>query len=465
MGKSKTNEKGDIVRFKARLVIKGYAQKKGNDYDEVYAPVVRYTSIRYLLALAAKYNLEIFQMDAISAFLQGDIDTEIYMSQPECYNENSKVCLLHKSIYGLKQASRQWNLELNSILVKIGLERSKIDPCVYFLVKELIMIYIAVWVDDFLIFTNNNKIATNVKVKLKEELCMKDLGVAQQCIGINITRNREAGVITIDQERYINQVLERFGMSDCKQVRTPIEVNTKFDKKAENEDSKFPYREAVGCLIYLAQVTRPDITYAVNKLSQYCNGPGIQHWLGVKRVMRYLQGTKNLKIHYVKEDSSDITGYCDADWANDPDDRRSCTGYTFIFQNACISWNSCKQQTVALSTAEAEYMAMASATQEALWLRQLHTELGQGLNSALHIYSDNQSALRLATTDCYKPKTKHIDIRLHFIRENIVNSKVKFLFVNGCNMVADNLTKGVTYEKHLFCISKMGLRSEGSVSI
>lgn len=462
--KSKTNEKGDIARFKARLVIKGCAQRRGNDYDEVYAPVVRYTSVRYLLALAAKYNLDIFQMDAIGAFLQGDIDTEIYMSQPECYEKNNQVCRLHKSIYGLKQASRQWNLKLNSILIKIGLQRSKIDPCIYFLLNESKMFFIAVWVDDLLIFTNDKKTTIDVKQKLKEELYMKDLGEMQQCIGLNINRNREAGVIMIDQEKYINLVLERFGMSDCKPVRTPIEVNTKFDKKREAENSNFPYREAVGCLIYLAQVTRPDITYAVNKLSQYCNDPGIQHWLGVKRVMRYLQGTKNLKICYVMEDSMDITGYCDADWASDTNDRRSCTGYTFIFQNACISWNSCKQQTVALSTAEAEYMAMASATQEALWLRQLQAELGQGFNSALLIYSDNQSAIRLATTDCYKPKTKHIDIRLHFIRESIVNSKVKFLFVNGCNMVADNLTKGVTLEKHLYCIDKMGLRSGGSVS-
>ncbi|CAK1591319.1 unnamed protein product [Parnassius mnemosyne] len=384
------------------------------------------------------------------------------MSQPECYKENDQVCHLHKSIYGLKQASRQWNVKLNNALLKIGLKRSKIDPCIYYSVNKSKMIFIAVWVDDFMIFTNDKKTATGIKVKLKEEFNMKDLGEIKQCIGININRDRKAGGIMLDQEKYINQVLERFGMSACKPVHTPIEVNMKFDKKPENEDGNFPYREAVGCLIYLAQVTRPDITYAVNKLSQYCNDPGIQHWLGVKRVMRYLQGTKKLKLCYLKDDSKEITGYCDADWATDPQDRRSCTGYTFIFQNASISWNSCKQQTVALSTAEAEYMAMASATQEALWLRQLQAELGQGLDSALLIYSDNQSAIRLASTDCYKAKTKHIDIRLHFLRENIVNCKVNFLFVNGCNMVADNLTKGVTLAKHLYCISKMGLRSRGS---
>lgn len=462
--KTKTNDKGEIIRFKARLVIKGYAQRKGSDYDETYAPVVRYTSIRFLLSLAAKYDLDIFQMDAISAFLQGDIDTEIYMSQPEQYKENNQVCILHKSIYGLKQASRQWNLKLNSILLKIGLQRSHVDPCIYYLVNESTTVYIAVWVDDLLIFTNNKDKTTEIKDKLKGECSMKDLGEMKNCIGININRNREAGMIMLDQEKYINLVLNRFNMSECKPVCTPIEVNAKFEKNPENEKQNIPYREAVGCLIYLAHVTRPDITYAVNKLSQYCNNPGTQHWLGIKRIMRYLQGTRNLKLCYVKDDSKEITGYCDADWASDPVDRRSCTGYTFLFQNACLSWNSCKQQTVALSTAEAEYMAMAAATQEALWLRQLRAELGQGEDGALLIHCDNQSAIRLASTDCYKPKTKHIDIRLHFLRENVVNFKVKFIFVNGANMVADNLTKGTTLEKHLFCISKMGLRSVGSVS-
>lgn len=461
--KTKINEKGEVIRFKARLVIKGYAQKKGSDYEEVYAPVVRYTSIRYLIALAAKYDLEMSQMDAVSAFLQGDIDTEIYMSQPENYRKNNQVCFLHKSIYGLKQASRQWNIKLNSALLNIGLTRSKIDPCLYYLVNHSTMIFIAVWVDDFLIFTSSTITRKEIEEKLKAQFSMKDLGDVKQCIGMSISRNRKTGVILLDQEKYINMMLERFGMSECKPVRTPIEVNEKFEKNSEDRDIDIPYREAVGCLIYLAHVSRPDITFAVSKLSQFCNNPGHQHWLGVKRVMRYLQGTKDLKMCYKREESHSITGYCDADWAGDSLDRRSCMGYTFLFQNASISWNSCKQQTVALSTAEAEYMAMALATQEALWLQQLQAELGQGNDGALLIYCDNQSAIKLASTDCYKPRTKHIDIRWHFIRENIVKCKIKFLFVNSCNMVADNLTKGTTFEKHLYCITKMGLRSVGSV--
>lgn len=224
-------------------------------------------------------------------------------------------------------------------------------------------------------------------------------------------------------------VLGRFNMTKCKAVRTPIEVNAKFDK---NPDGKYndnkPYKEAIGCLLYLAQVTRPDIVFAVNKLSRFCNNPGKEHWLGVKRVLKYLQGTKDLKLCFKKEESNDITGYCDADWAGDPGDRKSYTGYTFLFQRGSVAWNSCKQQTVALSTAEAEYMAMAAATQEALWLRQLQVELEQVGDSVLCMYCDNQSAIKLACNDCYK--TKHIDIRLHFIRENIVKRYSKILYLN-----------------------------------
>lgn len=457
--KTKTNEKGETARYKARLVIKGFAQRKGTDYDEVYSPVVRYTSVRFLIALAAKYNMDIDQMDAISAFLQGDIDTEIFMCQPEGYSEGTKVCLLHKSLYGLKQASRQWNLKLNDILLEIGFKRSKVDPCIYYFRNESAMMFLTVWVDDLLLFTNNQSLKIEIKTKLNQKFSMTDLGEVKQCIGMNISRDRKAGTITLDQRKYINEVLERFGMSDCRPVRTPIEVNAKFDRDNSEKDDTIPYRQAVGCLLYLAQVTRPDISFAVNKLSQYCNNPEKQHWLGVKRVMRYLQGSKDFALSFTKQESCEIIGFCDADWANDPVDRRSCTGYVFLYQNGSIAWNSCKQQTVALSTAEAEYMAMASATQEALWLRQLQCELGEGVDKPLTIFCDNQSAIRLALTDCYKPKSKHIDIRLHFLRENIVKSFVKFMFVKSCNMVADNLTKGTVFEKHLYCNDKMGLRS------
>uniref|UniRef100_A0A2A4JA71 Integrase catalytic domain-containing protein n=1 Tax=Heliothis virescens TaxID=7102 RepID=A0A2A4JA71_HELVI len=463
--KTKTDETGAVNRHKARLVIKGYTQRKGVDYNEIYSPVVRYTSVRYLIALAARYNLDIDQMDAITAFLQGDLENEIYMTQPELYEEGTKVCLLQKSIYGLKQASRQWNLKLDGVLQKIGLTRSKIDPCIYYCIKQSTMIFVAVWVDDLIIFTNSNKLKSDIKEKLKKEFYMKDLGEAKQFIGINISRNRKEGKIMLDQRNYITEILDRFSMTESKPMKTPIEVNAKFEK-GENEDNEnIPYRQAIGCLLYLAQATRPDIGFSVNKLSTYVSNPGRQHWIGVKRVMRYIQGTKDYKLTFMKDDSNEIKGYCDSDWASSPEDRRSCTGYIFLFQNGAIAWNSCKQPTVALSTAEAEYMAMAAAAQEALWLRQLQIEFGLKEDCPLPIYCDNQSAIRLAMNDCYKPRTKHIDIRYHFLRDNVNSKFINFMYSKGSEMVADILTKGTTYEKHLFCINKMGLHSGGGVKL
>lgn len=415
--KTKTDQAGEVTRFKARLVIKGFAQKKGIDYEEIYSPVVRYTTIRYLFALAAKYSMDIDQMDAVSAFLQGEIDTDIYMVQPELYVQGSQVCCLHKSIYGLKQASRLWNMKLNCVLQNIGMQQSKTDPCVYF--NEERNTFIAVWVDDLLIFTSQQDVKDMLKKKLMKHFEMKDLGKASQCLGFNITK--QVDTVMLDQKKYINEILDRFGMSECKAVKTPIEPAIKFSQDAK-PDNKYPYRQVIGCLLYIAQATRPDISFAVNALSRYNAEPKTEHVTAVKRLLRYLQGTKDLRLSYTKNGESNITGYCDADWAADVVDRKSCTGYIFMLQGGAISWSSRKQQTVALSTAEAEYMAMSSATQEALWLRQLSAELGQCLNEPLIIFSDNQSAIKLSLNDCYLPRSRHIDIRYHFLKEHVCNS-------------------------------------------
>lgn len=289
---------------------------------------------------------------------------------------------------------------------------------------------------------------------------MKDLGKASQCLGLNIIRDENS--ITLEQKKFITEVLDRFAMSECKTVKTPIEVALKIshDKEAVIR-SDYPYRQVIGCLLYIAQGTRPDIAFAVNTLSRYSNEPKTEHVTAVKRILRYLQGTKDLKLTYTKDGNASIVGYCDADWASDVLDRKSCTGYLFMLQGGAISWSSRKQQTVALSTAEAEYMAMSSATQEALWLRQLSEELGHQLSEPLIIFSDSQSAIKLSTSDCYLPRTKHIDIRHHFLKQHVDNCSIKFCYCKGSEMIADILTKGTTSEKHVYCSAKMGLAFRG----
>ncbi|KAG7299880.1 hypothetical protein JYU34_016900 [Plutella xylostella] len=465
--RTKSDEHGNITRYKARLVIKGFQQKKGIDYHEIYAPVVRYSSMRYVIGLAAKHDLKIHQLDAVSAFLQGDIDEDIYMAQPPNFQDGSKVCKLNKSIYGLKQASRQWNKKLNSILIEIGMSRSKVDPCIYYrITNEHDILFLTVYVDDILCFYNNEDTAVMIKKKLNEKFHMKDLGEAKFCIGFKISQNTTCkNGISLDQSLYIEKILNRFNMSDCKPVSSPCDPNVQLEKaKCEEEVEKnIPYHELIGCLLYLSQGTRPDIAYIVNQLSRFNNKPTSQHWIAAKRVLRYLKGTLNTKMMF-KKNNSDIVGYCDADWASDTEDRRSCSGYVFLFQGAAISWCSKRQPTIALSSTEAEYMSLTIAVQEAIWLKQLEEDFWPTLTGTpILIYCDNQSTISISGNDIYHARSKHIDVRYHFVRERISNNQVTIRYKNTEDMVADVLTKGLPRPKHQFFSNALGLRSEERV--
>lgn len=463
--KTKKDTEGQIQRYKARLVIKGCVQKKGIDYQETYSPVVRHGSIRYLIALAAKYNLDIDQMDAVTAFLQGDLEEEVYMAQPQEFQQGLQVCRLNKAIYGLKQASRQWNKKLDSAIKEFGLTQSNVDPCIYFNIKNQSRLYVAVYVDDLLIFTNNINEKNRLKTELSKQFKMKDLGEAHSCVGLRITRDRNNGKIYLDQQQYTEEILTRFNMFDCKPVATPADPNQKLTKamspkdEAELQDmSQIPYQEAVGSILYLSQGTRPDIAYAVNTVSKYNNNPGKAHWTAVKRIFRYLKGTVQNKLEFSEGSDYTLKGYCDADWASESDERRSCTAYVFINQGGAISWSSKRQPTVALSTTEAEYMALSSATQEALWLQQLGSELEPDLfQEPIDLFCDNKSAINLATTDAYHARTKHIDVRHHFLREKVEDKTINLIYISTEDMVADSLTKATPIFKHVFCYQKMGL--------
>jgi hypothetical protein len=329
--KTKRDEKGNVQRYKARLVAKGCSQRKGIDYEEVYSPVVRYASIRYLIALAVKYDLKIHQMDAVTAFLQGELGDEvIFMEQPEGFQvAGKKVCRLNKALYGLKQSSRVWNKKLDAMLKKIGLKESKFDPCIYYKIADGKMLMIAVYVDDFLIFGTDEAEIMKIKKQLCSEFKMKDLGEAKQCLGIRITR--EANQISLDQEKYIEEILERFGMSNCRSVKTPLDPNQIISSDADGKEEAvdFPYQEIIGSFMYLVQCTRPDLAYAVSSLSRFNKSPTNEHCANVKRVLRYLRGTSKDKLVFSKNGKEDIVGFSDANWASNPDDRRSVTGYVF----------------------------------------------------------------------------------------------------------------------------------------
>lgn len=458
--KTKSDDRGNIVRYKARLVAKGCSQKFGIDYSETFSPVVRYNSIRYLLALAVQRGLHIHQMDAVTAFLQGDLDEEIYMEQPEGYHDGTnRVCKLNRSIYGLKQAGRQWNLKLDDALRKYGLQKSKLDPCIYY--TGDLCILIAIYVDDFLLFYKSESKLAEMKNYLHRTFKMKDMGPVANCIGLNIRQGEN--VIDVDQCGYVEEILSRFNMQDCKPVKNPVDTSQKLTVQTVTPESslvgKIPYQEAVGALLYLAQGTRPDIAFAVNDVSRFNISHDESHWKAVKRIFRYLRGTANMKLRYTRSNVENLIAYSDSDWASEIDKRRSCSGYVVIMSGAAICWSSKRQSIVALSSTEAEYIALSATACEIVWLLQLANELGQNMTNKAFLFCDNQSAIKLSLSDAYRPRTKHIDIRHHRIRELIESKTIKIAYTSTKQMAADALTKAVPVEKLEFCNEAIGLKT------
>jgi transposase InsO family protein len=456
--KIKYDSKGNIEKYKARLVAKGYSQMEGIDYNETFAPVAKFNSIRILISLAAKYDLELHQMDVKTAFLNGNLEEEIYMQQPEAFIEQgkeNKVCRLQKSIYGLKQAGRSWYKKIDDFFLKLGFQRTHADCCVYHQEQEDIILLIAIYVDDLIILSNDLDSLNYLKAELSKKFEMKDLGEAHYILGIEVCRNRQEKSIRISQSKYIDDILRRFNMTDSLSVSTPLEIGLKLNKgmapsseEERKEMENIPYKSAVGSLMYAMLGTRPDICYAVGALSRFSSNPGATHWKAVKRVFKYLKGTKDFAIEY-KADEDDLKGYSDADWAGDIDDRRSTTGYTFIIAAGAVTWSSKKQPTVALSTTEAEYMAITQAAKEAIWIGRLLSELGfSSEGEVISIYGDNQGSISLSKNSVYHARTKHIDIQHHFIREKTESGEIKLIHCPTNRMPADILTKALTKEKH-----------------
>ena len=460
--RTKRDCSGKVIQYKARLVAKGYTQRKGEDYDETYSPVVRNSSLRYLFAYAINNGLMVHQMDAISAFLQGDIEEEIYITQPQGFEgrHGNGVCKLKKAIYGLKQSSRVWNQHLDAKLKQMGFQPSAYDSCVYIMRRGDKIFIIAVYVDDLLLLTACPKWLQSVKSELMSTFKMKDMGKASQCLGMRIVVNDNS--ISLDQEHYVESILERFGMADSSSVSTPLNKSEvlSHDMSPTNDSQKermknVPYQEAVGSLMYLAQSTRPDIVYAVNRLSSFNKNPGEGHWRAVKHLLRYLRGTSTYKLIYNKSDCK-IAGYSDADFAGDPDDRISTTGFVFLASGGAISWASRKQRTSSLSSHESEYVAMSITGQEALWWRGIEAELCGA--RTIPLYCDNQSAIATINANAVKTKSKHIEVRYHFIKQSVAENQLEVKYIATNDQPADIFTKALEKIKHERFCAMIGVR-------
>ncbi|CAL5417495.1 unnamed protein product [Camellia sinensis] len=464
--KLKKDGSGKLVKYKARLVVKGFGQKKGIDFDEIFSPVVKMTSIRVVLGLAASLNLELEQMDVKTAFLHGDLKEEIYMEQPEGFEVKGKensVCRLKKSLYGLKQAPRQWYKKFDSFMVGHEYKRTAADQCVY--VRTFPggnFIILLLYVDDMLIVGQDATTIRSLKTELLQSFDMKDLGPAQQILGMNIVRDRKAKKLWLSQEKYVEQVIEKFNMKDAKPVSTPLANHFKLSKiscpssaKERQEMEAIPYSSAVGSLMYAMVSTRPDIAHAVGVVSRFLSNPGKEHWEAVKWILRYLKGTTKMCLCF-KDAKPVLEGYTDSDMAGDLDGRKSTSGFLFTFAGGAVSWQSKLQKCVALSTTEAEYIAAAEAGKEMLWLKRFLQELGLK-QEKFTVHCDSQSAIDLSKNSMYHSRTKHIDVRYHWIREVMDKQLLELIKIHTDMNPSDMMTKGVTRDKLEVCKHLIGM--------
>lgn len=449
--KIKPGYNGVPQRYKARLVAKGFTQRQGIDYHDTFAPVVKHATLRIVLAIVAALDLEIIQLDVKTAFLYGDLEESIYMEQPEGYSvvgKEKEVCRLIKSIYGLKQSPRCWNIKFNDFLLKFGLKRSTADPCVYYRRQGEELTIVVIFVDDGLICSNQPESLSLIVEHLQTEFEMRTLP-ADRFLGLSITRDRTKRLLSLSQPHFIAKILEKFNMSGCNPKTIPADpaarLNSSMGPSSENEFdqmSSTPYREAVGSLIYVMTTTRPDIAFSVGQTAQYCQNPGPGHWNGVKRILAYLAGTINHGVCFGNESLDSLVGYSDADYAGDTDQRRSTTGFIFLFCGGPISWSSKRQTCVALSTTESEFVAACEASKEAVWISRLMEELlNRSKTAPVPLLSDSQSAIKLIKNPEFHQRTKHIDVKFHFVRDQQANGTISVQYVPTEDQLADALTK------------------------
>ena len=481
---------GIINKYKARLVAKGFTQIYGIDYDETYAPVARMTSLRLVLSISAMLSLEVHQMDVETAFLNADLQEDVYIKPPEGIDLPSGYnCFkLTKALYGLKQSPREWYNNINTFLQSLGFIRLQSEHCLYFYNHDSQICIISLYVDDLIIASSHMSLTERVKSGLSTKYKMKDLGHIDEILGCKVRVNLIQGHITICQKKYLQTTLQKFLPENATPISTPCDPTIILSTNhcpTTAADIKFmeqiPYRSAVGSLLWLSLGSRPDIAYAVSQVAKFSSNPGRIHWDAIIRILRYLKGTTHLGLQYkcntgrtptriitdisttisepLPKSTSTITdvlpeAFSDADYARDTDTRRSVTGFIFFLGGAPISWQSRHQPSVALSTMEAEFMAACAAAQEAVWLRQLLKEFTCSIFNPIIIFEDNKACIDYTKNSTNHPRTKHIDTKYHFIRDLVQQDIIKLEPVKSADNIADIFTKPLATQSFLYLRNK-----------
>lgn len=449
--KIKRDAEGHVVRYKARLVAQGFTQIPGVDFSSTYAPVIRSESVRLIFALAAKKQWSVFHFDIKTAFLNGDLTEDVYVHQPQGYSDEDNpksVWKLKKSLYGLHQSPKSWNEKFISRVKSLGFYQLKTEPSLFRNPKSGQII--GLFVDDLLLLTEKESDRLQLYNFLNAEFEVSDLGRVNHFVGIQIDHFKDQNGMTsfkLHQRGYTERILERFQLHQSHPVSTPMETGLQLvpDSSTDNTISPsvadIPFKSAIGSLMFLAESTRPDISYAVHRLAQFGTCFNQTHWSAVKRVFKYLKGTLNYGITY-SSDSNIIQGLSDSNWGGLMGDKcKSTSGYVFYVYGSLVSWSSRKQPTVALSSTEAEYIALCSASTQALWLINLLDELDETYESPVSILCDNTSAVHVAENPSHHGRMKHIDIKFHFIRDKIRDKLIKVDRVPSSENLADLLTK------------------------
>ncbi|CAN7059401.1 unnamed protein product [Brassica oleracea var. botrytis] len=452
---------GKPERKKTRLVARGYTQVYGEDYLDIFAPVAKLHTIRIVLSLAVNLEWDLWQMDVKNAFLQGELEDEVYMRPPPGMEEMVKpgnVLRLKKAIYGLKQSPRAWYHKLSTTLNGRGFVKSQADHTLFTLTSKQGIVVILVYVDDIIITGSNKEGINSTKTFLKTAFDIKDLGELKYFLGIEMCRSKEG--LFLSQRKYTLDILKEVGDLGGRLAKTPLEEGYKVLREGEYDDTPFEdvkrYRRMVGKLIYLT-ITRPDVCFAVNQVSQHMQTPKVHHWNMVERILRYLREAPGQGVWMACNKNTEVIGYCDADWAGDRVDRRSTTGYCTFIGGNLVTWKSKKQKIVSCSSAEAEYRSMRKLTSELIWIKGLLGDLGIEITTPMTMHCDNQAAIHIASNSVFHERTKHIEVDCHKVRQAVEQQVILPCYTKSEDQLADIFTKAASSKVCESILPRLGL--------